>query len=68
MLQLLTTGVLDVGALQMSDATFSCYSFSVYWLDVVTLALELAGGQPGPAAVAAGQQLMKEKHSVFLAR
>jgi hypothetical protein len=50
----------------MSDETFSCYTFSAYWLDIMSLALQQAGGQPGPAAAA--RQLMKEKHSVFLAR
>jgi hypothetical protein len=51
----------------MADATFSCYSFSLYWLDTITLALQQAGGKPGPAAAAA-RQLLKEKHSVFVAR
>ena len=39
-----------------------------YWLDIVQLALQQAGGQQGPAAVAAAQQLLKEKHSIFAAR
>ncbi|KAF6262063.1 hypothetical protein COO60DRAFT_1677904 [Scenedesmus sp. NREL 46B-D3] len=52
----------------MAGATWSCFCFSQYWLDIVDLALQQAGGQPGPAAVAAAQQLVQEKHSVFLAR
>ncbi|WIA41206.1 hypothetical protein OEZ86_004821 [Tetradesmus obliquus] len=54
--------------LQLVDDTFNCWSFSFYWLDIVGLALQEAGGKPGPAAVAAAQQLMKEKHSIFVAR
>ncbi|KAF6239458.1 hypothetical protein COO60DRAFT_1469249 [Scenedesmus sp. NREL 46B-D3] len=55
------------GLMPAIDATHHCWCFSLYWLDLVGLALQQAGGQPGPAAVAAAQQLMREKHSVFLA-
>jgi hypothetical protein len=55
-------------ALQVVDATCGCCSFSLYWLDIMSLALQQAGGQPGPAAAAAARRLMKEKHSVFVAR
>jgi hypothetical protein len=68
LLQLLLTSALAMGALQVVEATFNCYSFSLYWLDIMSLALQQAGGTPGPAAVAAARQLMKEKHSVFVAR
>ena len=54
--------------LQVVDAERACWAHLWYWQDVVQLALDQAGGQPGPAAVAAAQQLLQEKHSVFLAR
>lgn len=54
--------------LQLIDDTFNCWSFAFYWLDIVALALQAADGKPGPAAVAAAQQLMQEKHSIFVAR
>jgi hypothetical protein len=54
--------------LQMTDATSGCYSFSLYWYDIMSLALMAAEDQPAPAAAAAARRLMEEKHSVFLAR
>jgi hypothetical protein len=54
--------------MQAIDATRNCWAFSLYWMDIIGLALQQAGGKPGPAAVPAAQQLMKEKHSIFVAR
>uniref|UniRef100_A0A383WJ03 Uncharacterized protein n=1 Tax=Tetradesmus obliquus TaxID=3088 RepID=A0A383WJ03_TETOB len=51
------------GMLQLIDDTFNCWSFAFYWLDIVALALQAADGKPGPAAVAAAQQLMQENVS-----
>lgn len=53
---------------QVVDSNHSCWSNVLYWMDIVQLALQQTGGQPGPAAVAAAEHLMKEKHSIFLAR
>lgn len=56
--------------LQVQDEPYryACWSYIWFWLDLVQLSLQQAGGQPGPAALAAAQQLMKQEHSVFLAR
>jgi hypothetical protein len=62
------TQLCNTGLLQLVDDTRNCWSYMFYWLDIVGLALQQAGGEPGPAAVAAAQQLMQEKHSVFIAR
>jgi hypothetical protein len=40
-----------------------------YWLEVQQMALQLAGGKPGPAAKAAALQLLKTlPHSTVIAR
>lgn len=44
-----------------------CWPLTMYWLDIVQLALQQAGG-PGPAAVKEAEQLLKEPHTVFVAR
>lgn len=60
--------VLTHCCVQVIDSGFDCWCFGVYWFDIVDLALQQAGGKPGPAAVAAAQKLMQEKHSIFIAR
>ena len=54
--------------LQEIDACSLCWPHMFYWLDIMHLSLEQAGGKPGAAAMAAAQELMKEKHSIFLSR
>eukprot|EP00878_Enallax_costatus_P016844 GHUV01017680.1.p1 GENE.GHUV01017680.1~~GHUV01017680.1.p1 ORF type:complete len:770 (+),score=236.02 GHUV01017680.1:1915-4224(+) len=56
------------GLLQVIDRNSGCWSSAMYWIDIVQLALQEAGGTPGPAAVAAGERLIREKHSLFMAR
>jgi hypothetical protein len=54
--------------MQVIDARKQCWPHLFYWVDLIQLSLQQSGGQPGPAAVAAAQELMKEKHSIFVHR
>jgi hypothetical protein len=54
--------------MQLIDARNQCWPYLFYWLDIIQLSLQQSGGQPGAAAVAAAQELMKEKHSIFIHR
>jgi hypothetical protein len=67
-IMLLTLLLLLLLLLQDLDLSCECWPYLVYWLDIIQLSLQQSGGQPGAAAVAAAQELMKEKHSVFLSR
>jgi hypothetical protein len=41
----------------------------IYWLEIQQMALQLAGGKPGPAAKAAALELMEKlPHSAVIAR
>jgi hypothetical protein len=55
-------------AVQYVELKCDCWPHLFYWLDIIQLSLQQSGGQPGAAAVAAAQELMKEKHSIFLSR
>ena len=50
------------------DYRCSAYPYLFYWLDIIQLSLQQSGGQLGAAAVEAAQELLKEKHSIFLTR
>jgi hypothetical protein len=54
--------------LQDVDQKGDCWPYLFYWVDIIQLSLQQSGGQPGAAAVAAAQELMNEKHSIFLSR
>jgi hypothetical protein len=59
---------MNIWFLQDTNRAYSASPQLFYWLDILQLSLQQAGGQPGPAAVAAAQELMKEKHSIFVTR
>lgn len=61
-------GLAMSGTLQVLDELQGLSPYLFYYLDIVGLALQMAGGRPGPAAVAAAEQLLQEKHSIFLSR
>lgn len=60
--------MLSITLLQAVDTHHSCWSSLWYWKTLVNLSLQQTGGRQGPQAVAVAEQLMKEKHSVFMAR
>lgn len=54
---------------QTLDIWQGCFPYMLYWLEVQQMALQLAGGKPGPAAEAAALQLMeKVPHSALITR
>lgn len=55
--------------LQGMDDGNGCFPFMLYWLEIQQMALQLAGGKPGPEAKAAALQLLeKVPHSAVIAR
>jgi hypothetical protein len=55
--------------LQALDIQAGGFSTLLYWMEIQDMALRAAGGQPGPAAQAAAQQLIRAlPHSVVLTR
>lgn len=56
-------------AMQEFDCSAGGFSSMLYWLEVQDMALQAAGGKPGPEAEAAAKQLIASlPHSVVLAR